>query len=580
MKVYAVYNIKGGVGKTASAVNLAWLCAKGGERTLLWDLDPQGAASFTFRIKPGVTGGGKRLVKDEDAVLSSIKGTDYDRLDVLPADFSYRNLDIVLDHEKKRVRKLARVLEPLAEEYDAVFIDCSPGISLVSENVFAAADVLLVPTIPTVLSLRTLGRLLKHLKTAKRRPDHVLPFFAMVDRRKGLHKKVCAWARDNSRGILERTIPYASLVEQMGVRRKPVVDFAPGSGPGKAYTALWEEIRERLEQHRTTRVPSRRTVRSLLRDLQPSEATRRAAPQEADSDITGLELEPEGVEEAGGGGVTGAEAVAEADTVAEAEAETEAETEAATAAGPDGGSGSSRDRPVLAGPSRDDATELEFKLRVADLRDFASLGRALPALGDVLAVAPVEQVNHFFDTSDWVLRRHGCTLRLREEDGAHVITAKGPAEDVGDEALTRRPEEEVAVDAARARQILAGRLSPLDALLARHGGRHTTLTAALARTLGDRPLFHVGTFRNERRRVGPVQLPAEDGGPIEVVFELDRTEFPAGRVDHEIEVEVRDADATLCREALGALLRRAGIPWRTAPSKAARFFGTLARETA
>ena len=104
MRIIAVYNIKGGVGKTATAVNLAWLSAQSGARTLLWDLDPQGAASFTFRIKPGVAGGGKRLVKGGDAVTDSIKGTDFERLDVLPADFSYRNFDIVLDSEKKRLK--------------------------------------------------------------------------------------------------------------------------------------------------------------------------------------------------------------------------------------------------------------------------------------------------------------------------------------------------------------------------------------------------------------------------------------------------------------------------------------------
>ncbi len=77
MSVFATYNIKGGVGKTAAAVNLAWLSAQEGARTLVWDLDPQGAASFYFRIEPKVKGGGKGLVQGKRDAHKVIKWTDY-----------------------------------------------------------------------------------------------------------------------------------------------------------------------------------------------------------------------------------------------------------------------------------------------------------------------------------------------------------------------------------------------------------------------------------------------------------------------------------------------------------------------
>ena len=159
MKIIGVYNIKGGVGKTATAVNLAWLAAEEGYRTLIWDLDPQGAASFYFRIKPKIKGGGKALLQRKRELDAVVKGTDFENLDLLPADFSYRHMDLELEDRRKPTKQLLQLLLPLSQEYDLVFLDCPPSISLVSENIFRAADMLLVPMIPTTLSARTLEQL-------------------------------------------------------------------------------------------------------------------------------------------------------------------------------------------------------------------------------------------------------------------------------------------------------------------------------------------------------------------------------------------------------------------------------------
>ena len=244
MKIFALYNIKGGVGKTTASVNLSWHSARDGKRTLIWDLDPQGAATFTFRVKPKVQGGGRELLRSTSALFGAIKGTDFEDLDLVPADFSYRNLDRILDRGGAPEERLSASLRPLAAEYDHVFLDCPPNISLLSENIFSAADVLLVPTIPTVLSLRTLSRLMKHLKKRGRRPL-VLPFFSMVDRRKKLHRDICAAPAPGGVEFLPPAIPYSSEVEQMGVHRAPLTAFAPRSAPAKAYRALWHTVRER-----------------------------------------------------------------------------------------------------------------------------------------------------------------------------------------------------------------------------------------------------------------------------------------------------------------------------------------------
>ena len=161
MKVIACYNIKGGVGKTASAVNLAYLSAQEGNSTLVWDLDPQGASSFYFRIKPKVKVGAQGLLRRKRVLDDVIKATDYDRLDLIPADFSYRNMDLTLERFRKSSTRLRKLIEPVQADYDYLFLDCPPNISLVSENVFQAAEVMLVPTIPTTLSIRTLYQLLR-----------------------------------------------------------------------------------------------------------------------------------------------------------------------------------------------------------------------------------------------------------------------------------------------------------------------------------------------------------------------------------------------------------------------------------
>ena len=196
---------------------------------------------------PRVKGGGRRLLKEKGNLDGRIKGTDYQGLDLLPSDLSYRNLDLLLDEVKKPTRHLRNLIKPLAVDYDYVFLDCPPGISLLSEAVFEAADALVVPIIPTTLSLLTLEQLeeFRVANTSKR--AHFLPFFSMTDRRKRLHRDIQAQLPLEKPFMLSSAIPYSSEVEKMGVRREPLVRSSPHSRAAEAYLLLWQEIVRRIQ---------------------------------------------------------------------------------------------------------------------------------------------------------------------------------------------------------------------------------------------------------------------------------------------------------------------------------------------
>lgn len=245
MKTFASYSIKGGVGKTALAVNLAYALRESGHRTLLIDLDPQCAAAYSFRIRPADPFKFKKGDKLSGRLRRNIRESDYPGLDVLPSNMAYRNFDILLNRLKKSKKQLREVLAPLATNYDSLVLDCPPNLTLLSENIFRVADQLLVPVIPTPLSERTLEQLLDFYEDKKMDQRKIVPFFSMAQSRNRLQIETMDRLRAEHPRFLNTVIPLSVHIERMGERREPVIVSSPRTAPARAFRALCAEILER-----------------------------------------------------------------------------------------------------------------------------------------------------------------------------------------------------------------------------------------------------------------------------------------------------------------------------------------------
>jgi chromosome partitioning protein len=247
MKTLAFYNLKGGVGKTTVAVNFAYLAALEGKRTLLWDLDAQGGATFHFRISSSTVSEDDTLPESHEKrpIERLIKPSNYDHLDLIPANFKIRHLDVVLKDIKKGTRVLAKLIQALVPLYDYLFFDCPASISLLAQSIFRTADYLIMPVIPTTLSFQTFQRVQYHLSRQGQERARMIPFFSMVDQRKTLHREIMARYGEEEH-FCKSFIPTRSTIEKMGRYRAPLFEFDSDSKAVDEYKALWEEIKIRI----------------------------------------------------------------------------------------------------------------------------------------------------------------------------------------------------------------------------------------------------------------------------------------------------------------------------------------------
>lgn len=248
MKTVAFFNIKGGVGKTTSAVNFAYLASQATAHTLLWDLDPQSCASWYLGVDDEQKHKTIKVFKGKEPVGKLRLQSAFPQLEVIPADLSLRKLETVLSHADNPRKLLGGLAEHLSEHQKLLIFDCAPAFSQLSENVFSCTDLLMVPLLPSPISLRSYEQLKSFLASKKAwRKTALLPFFTMVDRRRKIHNEVLQNAKTLVGMEKPLVIPYSSELEKMGTYRQPIHCFAGSSPAAKAYEALWRYAAKRYE---------------------------------------------------------------------------------------------------------------------------------------------------------------------------------------------------------------------------------------------------------------------------------------------------------------------------------------------
>lgn len=232
MKVIVSYNIKGGVGKTSIAVNLAYEAVVAGHRTLLWDLDEQGGAGAILGRPFEVT---QRRARRSSRVDEHIEASAWPGLDIVPAEHL---IDLLDRHD--RPKRLRELLEKVANRYDRVFVDCPPTLGTLAEQIFELADLIVVPIIPATLSANAFEQLQRYREQRTGAKPELLPIYALVDRRRRAHRDALSAHPDRL------SIPYASSIEQVAAKRRPIAELAPGSAAASAFLELSALVEERL----------------------------------------------------------------------------------------------------------------------------------------------------------------------------------------------------------------------------------------------------------------------------------------------------------------------------------------------
>jgi cellulose biosynthesis protein BcsQ len=252
VKIVAIYNIKGGVGKTTTAVNIACLLAKQNLSVLVWDLDPQGGTSYFFNKANKNDYGFLKLFGDYISIYDVIEPADTYHIDIISNDSKFSEQFINSASHLTRVHFLnndaiKNVLHKVHDDYDVCIIDCPPGKFSVHDNVFNCADLVLVPNIPAALSMYCNDVLTKATQKLKNEKLKVLSFFNMMQSRKNLHKfYVNEMSNKDFIQPLSSYIPFYTEIENITHNKESIFHQLKNSKSIVYYENLWDEVCDKM----------------------------------------------------------------------------------------------------------------------------------------------------------------------------------------------------------------------------------------------------------------------------------------------------------------------------------------------
>jgi chromosome partitioning protein len=242
--IFAITNIKGGVGKTTTATNLAFVFAEKNQRTLLVDLDPQAHATRCFLEETPERDISDLIMDKPSLAMRSVSSTVYTNLDIVPATARLTETAELLSARIRREERLWRALAHLEGEYRHIILDCPPSLGILTYNAVVAADLLLIPVQPGVGAVEGLSMLLD--VTRELRDEDAVAYrilITMFDVRTSRTNSIFEeLMEEHKRWLLTTVISKSESLNQANLAGKPILIFAPHSRGAGEYGALCNEI--------------------------------------------------------------------------------------------------------------------------------------------------------------------------------------------------------------------------------------------------------------------------------------------------------------------------------------------------
>ena len=254
MKIIALVNNKGGVGKTTSAVNLAAGLVAAGRRVLLADLDAQGSASLSLGLtRADLSPGSAEVILDGHPIREAIRPTSVKGLDILPGSMALASADLVLSAVAGREVVLKDALTPIRGDYDFTVLDCPPSLGLLTVNALTAADFFIVPVTPDYLSLEGLVNLLEAVERIKKGIGKAAGLLGILLTMADYRLNVTEEISQMIRGYYGRLVFKAEIRGNVRLKEAPsfgktIFDYDNGSAGAEAYRQLTKEVLKRINK--------------------------------------------------------------------------------------------------------------------------------------------------------------------------------------------------------------------------------------------------------------------------------------------------------------------------------------------